>query len=62
MTYWYNVDSGKVEADEDKSASDHLMGPYETQDAAANALASARARTQQWEQEDRDWDKRGSSD
>ncbi len=60
MTYWYNVDSGKVEDDAHKSAADHLMGPYDTQDAAANALASAREKTQQWDEDERDWNNRGS--
>lgn len=62
MTYWYNVDSGKVEEESEKSGSDHLMGPYETREAAANALASARAKTQQWDEEDREWNNPTSDD
>ena len=54
MTYWYNVDSGKVEDDEHKSAADHLMGPYQTQEDAAGALAKARENTDKWDAEDRD--------
>lgn len=62
MTYWYNVDSGQVEDDDSKSAGDHLMGPYDSKDAAANALASARKKTQDWDSEDKEWNERGSSD
>ena len=61
MTYWYNVDSGKVEDDEHKSAADHLMGPYQTQDEAAGALAKARENTEKWDAEDRDWNAKDSS-
>ncbi|NYJ74377.1 methionine aminopeptidase [Allobranchiibius huperziae] len=62
MTYWYNVDSGQVEDDEHKSAADHLMGPYQSRDDAANALAKARENTEKWDAEDRDWNSKGSSD
>lgn len=62
MNYWYNVDTGQVEDEEHKSAADHLMGPYDSQEAAAGALAAAREKTQKWDAQDRDWNERGSRD
>lgn len=60
MAYWYNVDSGTVEDEEHKSAVEHLMGPYDTAEAAAGALAKARENTATWDVEDKDWNERGS--
>ena len=37
------------------------MGPYDSQDEAANALQSARERTEKWDAEDKAWEE-GSSD
>lgn len=56
MAYWYNVATGQVESDDNKSSSDDLMGPYETQAEAANALETARARTEAWDEQDRAWE------
>lgn len=56
MAYWYNVATGQVESDDNKSSSDDLMGPYETQSEAANALETARARTEAWDEQDRAWE------
>lgn len=56
MAYWFNVSSGQVESDDNKSQSDDLMGPYDSQDEAANALQSARERTEKWDAEDKAWE------
>lgn len=56
MAYWYNVDKGTVETDDDKDQGAKLMGPYATQDEASRALQSARENTERWDAEDREWD------
>ncbi len=53
--YWFNVRTGKVETVFDKSQSKDLMGPYPTQAEAERSLESARARTQEWDEQDRRW-------
>ena len=60
MSYWFNVDTGQVETDETRSKGATVMGPYETEEAASHALESARARTEQWDAEDRAWESGGS--
>ncbi len=49
--YYYNVRTGKVEQGY-VSGVTHRMGPYDTPEEAARALETARARNQQWEEED----------
>ncbi len=61
MAYWYNLTTGQVESDDNKSQSDDLMGPYDSQAEAAKALDTARQRTEAWDEEDKAWDE-GSSD
>lgn len=61
MSYWYNVTSGKVETDDERSPGAQVMGPYETQDEAARALETARKRTEKWDDEDREWGAKGAS-
>ena len=61
MPYWYNIATKQVETDENRSSSDDVMGPYETEDEARNALASARENTEQWDAEDRAWDGKGAA-
>jgi hypothetical protein len=56
MAYWYNVSSGQVESDDNKSQGDDLMGPYDSQEDAANALQKARERTEKWDAEDKAWE------
>ena len=53
--YWYNTRTGRVETDVDRSQSADLMGPYASHAEAANALESARKRTESWDEEDRRW-------
>ena len=56
MAYWYNVDTGQVETDEDKSQGADLMGPYDSQDDASRALQTARERTEAWDAADKEWE------
>ncbi len=62
MAYWYNVSSGQVESADNKSQSDDLMGPYDSQEEAANALQTARERTEKWDAEDKAWEEGRSED
>ena len=55
MAYWFNVDTGQVETDDNKSRDEDLMGPYDTEDDATRALQTARERTERWDDEDREW-------
>lgn len=61
MSYWYNVDTGAVEHDDDRSPDATTMGPYDTPEAAANALRTAREKTEHWDDEDREWAERGAA-
>ena len=45
MPYWFNVDTGQVETDDNRSQDANVMGPYDSHDAAANALQHAREPT-----------------
>jgi hypothetical protein len=61
MKYWYNVDTGEVQTDETKGRGELMMGPYDTEAEARNAIAAARARTEQWDEQDREWNGKGTS-
>lgn len=60
MHYWYNIRTGEVETDENRSQNDDVMGPYETREAASSALATARANTERWDEEDKEWEEWGT--
>ena len=62
MAYWFNVSTGAVEDDTNRSPVDRLMGPFDTHSAAEQALAHAKENTQRWDAEDREWDDRGLKD
>ncbi|QGN57035.1 methionine aminopeptidase [Nostocoides sp. HKS02] len=62
MAYWYNLTTGTVESDENKSQSDDLMGPYGSEAEAAKALDTARQRTEAWDEEDKAWEEGSSND
>jgi hypothetical protein len=62
VQWWYNVTSGQVERDDERGPGGDLMGPYDTQEAAEQALQTARDRTEQWDAQDREWEQRGSGD
>ena len=61
VQYWYNIRTGQVESDEDRSQNDDVMGPYDSREEAAGALATAHANTERWDDEDREWEERGAS-
>lgn len=52
--YWYNIETGKVEIGR-QSAWDKVMGPYPTYEAAEHALSTAHERSEDWDEEDREW-------
>ncbi len=62
MAYWFNVSTGAVEDDSNKSPIDRLMGPFDTRAAAEQALANAKANTERWDAEDKAWDDEGLED
>jgi hypothetical protein len=63
VSFWYNVDTGQVETDENRSRGEQVLGPYETEAQARAALDAARKKTEQWDAEDREWnERRGSGD
>jgi hypothetical protein len=61
VSYWYNTATGQVETDEDRGQAKDVMGPYETREEAARALQTAHERTEKWDEEDRQWNARGSA-
>jgi hypothetical protein len=62
MAFWFNVTTGQVEDDANKSPQDRLMGPYDTQAAAEEALSHARENTERWDAEDKAWEDEGLED
>lgn len=62
MSYWFNVDTGQVETEETRSQDADVLGPYETHEAAAAALTTARENTERWDAEDREWDEGSTED
>lgn len=61
MPYWYNINSKQVETDENRGRNDEVMGPYDTEEEARNALARARENTEEWDAEDKAWDDKGAT-
>ena len=55
MPYWFNVDTKQVETDDDRSQDANVLGPYDTEREAAQALETARRNTERWDEEDREW-------
>jgi hypothetical protein len=53
--FWFNVRTGTVETDYDKSQGKDLMGPYSSADEASRALEAAAERTEKWDEEERRW-------
>lgn len=50
--FYYDVATGQVGRGKQSSWANR-MGPYPTREAAEQALATARARTEAWDEEDR---------
>jgi hypothetical protein len=62
MAFWFNVNTGQVEDDANKSPQDRLMGPYETHAAAEQALTHAKENTERWDAEEKAWQGDGPED
>ncbi|MEO6999443.1 MAG: methionine aminopeptidase [Terracoccus sp.] len=60
MSFWYNVDTGKVETDENRSRGEQVLGPYATEADAQAALDKARSNTEKWDSDDRSWNEKGT--
>ncbi|WP_347350568.1 SPOR domain-containing protein [Intrasporangium sp.] len=61
MKYWYNVATGEVQTDKTRSRGEVVLGPYDTEAEARKALEQARARTEAWDEQDREWNAKGAS-
>ncbi len=55
--FFYNVSTGQVEELTNRGQSKDLLGPYPTRAAAEAALATARQKTENWDEDDRRWNK-----
>ena len=55
MSFWYNVDTGQVESDDNRSRGEQVLGPYATEAEARAALDTAHKKTEQWDAEERAW-------
>jgi hypothetical protein len=62
MAYWFNVITGAVEDDVNKSPVDRLMGPFDTHAEAEQALSHAKENTERWDAADKAWDEKGLED
>ncbi|HEY5179630.1 MAG TPA: methionine aminopeptidase [Dermatophilaceae bacterium] len=62
MAFWFNVNTGQVEDDANKSPQDRLMGPFDTYGDAEQALSHAREKTERWDAEDKAWEDKGLED
>jgi hypothetical protein len=62
VAYWYNIQTKQVETDENRSRNDDVMGPYETEAEASNAIAAAHENTEKWDAEDRAWEGEDTED
>lgn len=52
--FWFNIRTRQVEEGHQSDSRD-LMGPYDSRAAAERALETARANTDQWDDEDKQW-------
>jgi hypothetical protein len=55
VSYWYNVDTGQVETDDNRSRGEQVLGPYATEAEARAALDTAHKKTDTWDAADRAW-------
>jgi len=62
MAFWFNVSTGQVEDDANKSPQDRLMGPFDSYAAAERALSHAKENTERWDAEDKAWEDKGLDD
>ncbi len=54
--YYFNLATGAVEQGLQSSWTQR-MGPYATREEAAEALATARRRSEDWDEQDREWER-----
>jgi hypothetical protein len=54
VEYFFNTRTQMVEKGR-QSSWEHLMGPYDSPEEAANAMEIARKRSQAWDDDDRSW-------
>lgn len=59
MAYWYNVITKQIETDENRSAASDLLGPYDTMQQAMQALDTAHAKSEAYDEQ---WDDDGDDD
>jgi hypothetical protein len=52
VTWWFNVDTRKVERMDEGAPNAVRLGPYATPEDAALALEKAKARTEAWDKQD----------
>jgi len=57
VKYYYNVITGEVETEDNRSAASDLLGPYDSHDEAANALKTARENTARNDDDDKAWER-----
>ena len=62
MAFWFNVSTGQVEDDTNKSPQDRLMGPYDSYAKAEQALSHAKENTDRWDADDKAWADEGLDD
>ena len=53
--FYYNIATEQVEEGRQSHGAD-LMGPYPSREAAQNALRTASARNEAWEEADEEWE------
>ncbi len=52
--FWFNTKTREVEEGK-RSSWENLMGPYPTRAEAEQALEKAAQRTQDWDEDDKEW-------
>ncbi|WP_245627231.1 methionine aminopeptidase [Kribbia dieselivorans] len=52
MPFWFNIRTNQVETDENRARGEDVLGPYDTEEEARNALDTAHKRTEAWDAED----------
>ena len=55
MQYWFTVDTKQVETDETRSQDANVLGPYDSEQDASNALQRVADNNEDWDEEDRRW-------
>ena len=59
--WWYDLVNKRVETDSGGPNSQRL-GPFDTEEEAANALETARKRNEEWDNDENEWDGRPKDD